>query len=139
MLGVSVVAPSVRVPIREDCDVAMARKHVRELAGRAGLSDLATHALATAVSEIASNIVVHVGAGELVLSVADEPGRFGVVVVARDHGSGIREPERAMQDGYSTAHSLGLGLSSARRLVDEFELVSEAGRGTTVILRKWAG
>jgi serine/threonine-protein kinase RsbT len=134
----SVVAPSVRVPIREESDVVMARKHARDLAGRGGLSDIATHALATAISEIARNIVVHAGAGELVLRVADEAGRRGIIVVARDHGPGIEEPEQAMQDGYSTAHSLGLGLASARRLVDEFELVSRAGRGTTVILKQWA-
>jgi serine/threonine-protein kinase RsbT len=127
------------LPIREEADVAIARKHARDVAAQAGLSEVAAYALATAISEIASNIVVHAGAGELVLSADSRGGRRGVVVLARDAGPGIPELERAMQDGYSTANGLGLGLPSARRLVDEFELNSEVGRGTIVVLKKWAG
>jgi anti-sigma regulatory factor (Ser/Thr protein kinase) len=129
----------LRVPIREEADVAIARKHARDVAAQAGLSEVAAYALATAISEIARNIIVHAGAGELLLSAGSRDGRRGIIVRARDTGPGIPELERALQDGYSTANGLGLGLPSARRLVDEFELSSEVGRGTTVVLTKWAG
>ncbi|OLC67000.1 MAG: ATP-binding protein [Candidatus Rokubacteria bacterium 13_1_40CM_2_68_8] len=130
---------SVRVPIRHESDVAMARKRVREMARRQGLEERAVEALATAVSEVARNIVVHAGLGELLLDAAEERGRRGVVVIARDGGPGIPDLEMALRDGYSSAEGLGLGLSSARRLVDEFEIISTAGQGTTVTLKKWAG
>jgi serine/threonine-protein kinase RsbT len=131
-------APSrVRIPIREEIDVAMARKHVRELAARQGLSEAAAHSLATATSEIARNIVVHAGAGEIVLDVEHGSGQRGILVVARDAGPGIPDLEQAMEDGYSTGNGLGLGLPGARRLVDEFELISVVDRGTTVVLRMW--
>jgi anti-sigma regulatory factor (Ser/Thr protein kinase) len=129
--------PAIHVPIRQEADVAVARQAVRSLAPRAALSNSATHALTTAVSEIAYNIAIHAGAGELVVRVVDEPRR-GLVVIARDAGPGIADVERAMQDGFSTARGLGLGLSSAQRLVDDFELVSARNRGTTVTLKKWA-
>ena len=128
----------VRLSIREQVDVAMARKAVRQLAPQAGLSDSAAHALTTAVSEIAQNILIHARAGELIVRVIDEPGRRGLIVIGRDAGPGIGDADRAMQDGYSTGEGLGLGLPSARRLVDDFELVSDSGCGTTVTLKKWA-
>ena len=126
------------IPIREEVDVAIARQSVRQLAPHAGLSGSAAHALTTAVSEVAHNIVRHAGVGELTVRVVEEHGRRGLIAVARDAGPGIPDAERAMQDGYSTANGLGLGLSSARRLVDGFELVSDIDRGTTVTLTKWA-
>ena len=76
------------------------------------------------------------GAGEIVVNLLEEPRR-GVCVVARDTGPGIPDVERALTDGYSTYHGLGLGLPGARRLMDEFAVVSEAGRGTTVTMTKW--
>jgi serine/threonine-protein kinase RsbT len=129
----------IRVPIREEADVVVARRHVRELGLDARLAEHAVEALATAVSEVARNIVVHARAGELLLGVVKAGGRCGVVVLARDEGPGIMNLEEAMQDGYTTAKGLGLGLSSARRLVDEFEIVSETGSstGTTVTMKKW--
>jgi serine/threonine-protein kinase RsbT len=128
----------IRLSIREQVDVAMARKAVRQLAPQGGLSDSAAHALTTAVSEIAQNILIHARAGEVIVRVIDEHGRHGLIVIGRDAGPGIRDAGRAMQDGYSTGEGLGLGLPSARRLVDDFELVSDSGRGTTVTLKKWA-
>jgi serine/threonine-protein kinase RsbT len=128
----------VRLSIREQVDVAMARKAVRQLAPQGGVSDVAAHALETAVSEIAQNILIHATAGELIVRVIDEPGRRGLIVIGRDDGPGIPDADRAMQDGYSTGTGLGLGLPGARRLVDAFELVADAGRGTTVTLTKWA-
>jgi serine/threonine-protein kinase RsbT len=127
----------VRVPIRDDSDVLMARKRARELAGKEGMPDVAVEALSTAISEVAHNIVVHAREGELFLGVVEQSDRRGIAIVARDNGPGISNPERAMEDGYSTAGGLGLGLSSARKLVDEFELASTAGEGTTVTMKKW--
>jgi serine/threonine-protein kinase RsbT len=128
------------VSVREGADVAIARQRARELARRLGWPASAVEALATAVSEIAHNIVAHAEAGEIVLDVVlNDRGRPGVAVVARDRGPGIPDVELAMRDGYSSAGGLGLGLPSARRLVDEFELVGGAGQGATVIMRKWPG
>jgi serine/threonine-protein kinase RsbT len=128
---------SIRVPIREEPDVAVARGHAQRLAREQGFPEPRAAALATAVSEIARNIVVHAGAGELLLQVVEDRGRRGIVVVARDDHPGIADVAEAMEDGYSTSTGLGLGLPSARRLVDEFTLVSAPGEGTTVTMKKW--
>ncbi len=130
--------PSRRIAIRADPDVAVARRHVRELGRCLGWRPAAVEALATAVSEVARNIVVHAAAGEMRFDVVRDRDRVGVEVVALDRGPGIADLDRAMQDGYSTAGGLGLGLPSARRLVDEFELGGGAGGGTIVIMRKWS-
>jgi len=94
--------------------------------------------LATAISEVARNIVVYARRGEVVLTAVESHGRRGVMVVARDEGPGIANPEQAMRDGYSTGNSLGMGLPGARRLMDEFELSSALGKGTTITMKKWA-
>jgi len=126
------------ISIRREVDVVTARIQVRELAAQSGLSAVAAEALATATSELAANIIQHATAGEILLGTLRDADRRGVVVVARDRGPGVSDVDLAMQDGYSSAKGLGLGLSSARRLVDEFELITAASRGTTVILKKWS-
>jgi serine/threonine-protein kinase RsbT len=126
------------VHVREEWDVVIARNASREVARRQGLPVPAVEAVATAVSEVARNIVVHAGAGEVAVEAVADGGRRGVRVVARDDAPGIEDVERALQDGYSTGKGLGLGLPSARRLMDEFALDSAAGRGTTVTMTKWA-
>jgi serine/threonine-protein kinase RsbT len=125
------------VPIRNELDIVMARKQVREEAWGAGLRGTAVESLATAVSELARNIVVHAGHGELVIRVVVVGGRRAIIVAACDGGPGIGDIDRAMQDGFSTQGSLGMGLPSARRLTDEFEIVSAAGAGTTVQVTTW--
>ena len=129
----------IHVAIREALDVGVARRRVRALGQAVLLSDIAIEALVTAVSEIASNIVVHARRGELVVGLVRAGARRGINVVARDDGPGIPDIERAMQDGYTTANGLGLGLSSARRLVDDFELISGRGTdaGTTITMKQW--
>jgi serine/threonine-protein kinase RsbT len=125
------------VPIREEVDVVVARRQVRELAARLGLPEAATGALAIAVSEVARNIVVHAGSGALYAGLQRRAGHRGLLVLARDRGGGIADLELAMRDGYSgRGGGLGLGLPSARRLVDELELWSAPGEGTTVLLWK---
>jgi serine/threonine-protein kinase RsbT len=126
-----------RVPVIEESDVAMARRHVRDLASLAGMDTSSIEALATATSELARNILRYARSGEILLRVTEEHGRRTVVVVAQDRGPGIADIQKAIEDGYSTGSGLGLGLSSARRLVDQFDLVSQLGRGTTVTLKKW--
>jgi serine/threonine-protein kinase RsbT len=128
----------IRLFIRHDADVGAARRRARELGRAEGLAGPAVEELALAVTEIARNIVVHASAGEITLEGLGAAGRRGVAVVARDDGPGIPDPDAALTDHWSTGDGLGLGLPGARRLVDEFELVSEAGAGTMVRMRKWA-
>lgn len=125
------------LPIRNDNDVVVARQYARELAAGLGFGATDLTLLATAISEIARNITTYAGSGELTLEVVHGSGRRGLRVVARDEGPGIADLERALQDGYSTGGGLGLGLPGARRLVDEFDVATAPGRGTTVTLTKW--
>jgi serine/threonine-protein kinase RsbT len=115
----------------------MVRKRVREVGRGVGLREPSIEALATAISELARNIVVHAGVGEVWIRVGEENHRWAIIVVAHDRGPGIGDIDRAMQDGYSTRGSLGIGLPSARRLVDDFKIVSAPGQGTTVTLTMW--
>lgn len=127
----------IRVPIERDADIVSARQAGRELAVQAGFAGSDLTLIATAISEVARNIVVYAERGEIRLSLAQKQGARGVVVVAHDEGPGIADIDQAMRDGFSTGKSLGLGLPGARRLMDEFEIVSELGRGTTVTMSKW--
>jgi len=129
--------PEIRVVIRDESDVVIARRHTRDLASQQGLTATATQALATAVTEIARNIIVHAGCGEILVASIADATRCGVVVTALDVGPGIPHIARAMRDGFSTNGSLGFGLPGAQRLVDEFEIESTAGVGTRITLRKW--
>jgi RNA polymerase sigma factor (sigma-70 family) len=128
----------IRIAISSDGDIVAARQAARELAARLGFGRTDLTLIATAVSEVVRNIVRLAGSGEVVVELLDQPRR-GVQVVARDTGPGIADVEEALRDGYSTYHGLGLGLPGARRLMDEFAVVSEVGRGTTVTMTKWCG
>ncbi len=125
------------VAIRSDVDVVMARQQGRALATQIGFTGSDLTVIATAISEIARNIVVYAPPGEILLGVVQQGSKRGLVVIARDQGPGIPDIALAMQDGYSTGRSLGLGLPGARRLMDEFEIVSEVGKGTTITMKKW--
>jgi serine/threonine-protein kinase RsbT len=135
----TVVQNEICVPIASDQDVVVARHKGRTLAMELGFSATDSTLLATAISELARNIVSYAGQGEIVLRIANNSDRPGVTIVARDDGPGIPNIDQALRDGYSTSGSLGLGLPGVRRLVDEFEITSEIGRGTTVTVRKWKG
>lgn len=128
---------SRRIAIARDADIVAARLAGRELATEAGFKGSDLTLIATAISEVARNIVVYAGDGEISLAVLQNEHRKGLSVVARDQGPGIPDIERAMQDGFSTGNSLGLGLPGARRLMDEFEIESHVGQGTTITMRKW--
>lgn len=125
------------VPIEQEMDIVTARQRGRELAAERGLSKTEQTLIATAISEVARNIVVYAQHGEVIVAPIEEDGRRGVLVVARDQGPGIPNPELAMRDGFSTSKSLGMGLPGARRLMDEFELSTALGRGTTIVMKKW--
>jgi serine/threonine-protein kinase RsbT len=131
------VPPEIVVSIAHERDIVTARQRGRELVAEIGFGSTDQTLIATAVSEVARNILVYAVRGEIVFTAIDDGGRRGIQVVARDHGPGIADPALALQDGYSTSGSLGVGLPGARRLVDELELVSAPGRGTIVTLRKW--
>ncbi len=125
------------VPIVNEVDIVTARQKGRELAAAAGLSTTEQTLIATAISEVARNIVVYAHRGEVVLARLEQRGRRGVLVIARDQGPGIADPALAMRDGYSSSNSLGMGLPGARRLMDEFELATALGKGTTITMKKW--
>lgn len=120
-----------------DADVVLARQKGREVAARAKFPATELTVIATAISEIARNIVKFARRGEIVVQLVEESGRSGVRVTARDSGPGIPDVAQALRDGFSTYRGLGLGLPGARRLMDEFEIVSEVGSGTTVTMAKW--
>lgn len=127
------------VHVERESDVVLACQKGRGLAARLGFSAGDQVAISIAISEVARNIIVHAGQGHISFYSAEGNGRgrLGIVVVARDQGPGIADLERAMQDGYSTSGGLGVGLSGAKRLTDEFHVVSRLGAGTTVTLVKW--
>ena len=131
------MADEIRVPIDSDVDIVVARQQGRALAAPLGFSGVDLTLIATAISEVARNIVVYAKRGEIVLSLANQGSRRGIVVVARDDGPGIPDLAQAMQDGYSTSRGLGLGLPGAKRLMDEFEIISQPGKGTTIVMKKW--
>jgi serine/threonine-protein kinase RsbT len=131
------MADEVVVAIAADADLVPARAQARSLAEGLGFTGTDATLIATAISEIARNIVVHVGRGEIVLRPVQEERRCGLIVTARDAGPGIPDVDAALRDGYAGSTGLGLGLPGARRLMDEFDIVSEPGRGTTVTMIKW--
>jgi anti-sigma regulatory factor (Ser/Thr protein kinase) len=130
------VGYEIRVRIDSDLDIVAARQKGRELATGLGFGPTDSTLIATAISELARNIVLYAEGGEIILQSQDSDPA-GIFVVAFDEGPGIPDPVRAIHDGYSTSGSLGLGLPGVRRLMDEFDIVSEIGRGTTVTAKKW--
>jgi serine/threonine-protein kinase RsbT len=125
------------VIVERDGDVVVARQKGREVAVQVGFAGSELTIIATAISEIARNIVSYAESGEITVNPLAAGGRRGIEVIARDKGPGIPDLEQAMRDGFSTGKSLGLGLPGARRLMDEFEIQSDVGVGTTVTMRKW--
>jgi serine/threonine-protein kinase RsbT len=107
------------------------------LAGELGFLSTDLTIIATVISELARNIVVYAQKGEIVLSPYSHNDKRGIVIIACDKGPGIPNTMLAMQDGYSTSRSYGLGLPGVKRLVDDFEIISKSGQGTTVTAKKW--
>ena len=126
-----------RVTVASDTDIVTARQRGRSLAAQLGFTSGDATIVATAISELARNIVLYAKRGEVVVVPVEERDNRGLIITARDEGEGIADIRQAMQDGYSTSGRLGVGLPGVKRLMDEFEIVSETGRGTTVIVKKW--
>jgi serine/threonine-protein kinase RsbT len=136
-MGASTVGDDLRCLIAADVDVVQARQAGRELAAEIGFSAGDQTVIAAAISEIARNILMYAKRGEVRFTKVLDGTRQGLIVVAEDDGPGIRDVSRALQDGYSTSGGLGLGMPGARRLMDEFEVVSALGQGTRITMRKW--
>lgn len=132
------LATTACIPIASEADIVKARVEGRALAARAGLCAGDARIVATTIGELARNILLYAGAGEIAVTPLEGAGRSGVLVVASDQGPGVADVAQALSGGYSTSGGLGLGLSGVRGLVDEFEMLSESGRGTTVIAKKYA-
>lgn len=123
--------------INSDQDIVVARQKGRALATELGFSSGDATLIATAISELARNIVSYARRGEIALRLVNGLNRQGIAIVASDDGPGIHDIRQALRDGFSTSGSLGMGLPGVRRLMDEFEITSKPGRGTIVAVKKW--
>lgn len=126
-----------RVAINADLDVVRAREQGRSLAAELGFLGSDLTVIATAISEVARNIIEYGRRGEITLSSTQQKGKRGILIIARDEGPGIPNIAQAMRDGFTTGGGLGLGLPGTRRLMDEFDVQSVVGVGTTVTMKKW--
>ncbi|SDZ36989.1 serine/threonine-protein kinase RsbT [Micromonospora pattaloongensis] len=135
--GLDVGTPQAQ-SITRDEDVVRVRQLVRTVAVAIKLSLVDQTKLVTAASELARNTLVYGGGGDVLVSVVDNGRRRGVRIVFADQGPGIADLDLALTDGYTTGGGLGLGLSGARRLVDEFDIVTAAGEGTRITVTKWS-
>lgn len=131
------VATEARVAVESDRDIVSARQQGRLMAVQLGFSPGSATLIATAISELARNILLYAQRGQVTMRMLDSDGSRGIAVEARDEGPGIPQPQRALEDGFSTSGRLGLGLPGVKRLMDDFRLETAPGRGTTVVVRKW--
>jgi len=127
----------ILVSIGSDVDIVLARQQGRTMAGSIGFGATDATLIATAISELARNIVMYAQKGEVMMRNVETAHSRGILIVARDDGPGIRSIQDVLRDGYSTSGGLGLGLPGVRRLMDEFAIESELKRGTTVTVKKW--
>jgi serine/threonine-protein kinase RsbT len=126
-----------RVQIDDESGILQARRAARELASDLGFDATSQTLIATAISELARNILKYARRGEILLRPAARNGVPGITVVAADQGPGIADPALALIDGFSTGRSLGLGLPGTKRLMDDFDMSSEIGKGTVVTTTRW--
>ena len=128
---------TARLPVSTDQDVVRVRQLVRTVAVQVKLSLVDQTKLVTAASELARNTLVYGGGGAVEVELVANSRRNGIRIVFADEGPGIADLDLALTDGYTTGGGLGLGLSGARRLVDEFAIDTEVGRGTSITIVKW--
>jgi serine/threonine-protein kinase RsbT len=125
------------VLIRSESDIVTTRRTVRDVAKALGFGITDVTRIVTATSELARNIVLYAGSGVMRWREVARSGSIGVELTLEDNGPGIASIEQAMQEGYTTSGGLGLGLPGTKRLMDEFEIASEVGKGTRITVRKW--
>lgn len=130
-------SPEICVAVTSDHDLVTARREGRRLAERLGLSVSEATLVATAISELARNIVTYAGRGEVRIALVRNGSTPGISIVATDEGPGIADIELAVREGFSTSGGFGLGLPGVRRIMDEFHIASERGRGTVISVTKW--
>ncbi len=123
--------------IRSDLDIVIARTLARDTAKALGFGAIDQARIATAVSELARNIFLYAGTGNITVREVERHGRKGIEIVCEDQGPGIADIDLVMQDGYSTSRGMGMGLPGAKRLMDDFDIRSKENEGTTIICRKW--
>jgi serine/threonine-protein kinase RsbT len=126
-----------RVPIIHESDVTRALLEARMFAKSMAFAEVDTQMIATAVSELARNIIKYADKGEIIIDQIAKGYQVGIEIVARDKGPGIADIEQAVTDNYSSSGTLGLGLPGVKRMMDEFEVQSTEGQGATVMIRKW--
>lgn len=131
------VVNEILIPILTDMDIVAARQSGRKLATELGFSQTDTTLIATAISELTRNIILYANQGELVLRPLQRNDAKGIMVIARDQGPGIENVAQVMRMGFSTSGSLGLGLPGVSRLMDDFNIDSQPGSGTTITVQKW--
>lgn len=127
----------VEMRLGAQADVVAVRQAARSLAVEIGLTIIDQTKIVTAASELARNTLVHGGGGTATLEIVREAAKQGLRLTFEDHGPGIPDIERAMQDGYSSGQGLGLGLGGAKRLCSEFSIISQPGAGTRVSITRW--
>ena len=125
------------VALRTDSDMVVVRKSVREVATRLGFGITDITRIITAASELARNAFLYAGSAVVRCRVLNRSDKVGLELIVEDHGPGIADIDQAMQPGYTTGGGLGYGLPGAKRLMDEMEIESEAGKGTKVTVKKW--
>lgn len=128
---------SIRIPINHEGDIVRARQKVREMCHRLNFSSVDQTLVATAISELARNIIEYAKTGEIIMNLVEAGEKKGIVIIAKDSGPGIPNIELAMQDGYSTSKGLGLGLPGCKRIMNEFSISSRVGKGTIITVKKW--
>lgn len=127
----------MKVEIRNMDDIITSRSAAKEMAREMGFGIVDQTKIATAISELARNVIDYAGAGMLSMRMIEENRKKGMEIICEDQGPGIDDIARAMQDGFSTAKGLGMGLPGAKRLMDEFDITSARGKGTRIMAIKW--
>ncbi|MGZ8899388.1 MAG: ATP-binding protein [Limisphaerales bacterium] len=131
------VVSAEKVAVTDETHIVVARQCAGRAAKRMGMGILDQTKIATATSELARNIVRYAKTGEVLIEEITDEIRSGLQITFRDNGPGIADIDKAMKDGFTTGGGMGFGLSGSKRLVNEFEILSQVGVGTTIIIKKW--
>jgi serine/threonine-protein kinase RsbT len=126
------------ININNEFDIVLARQKGREVSKELQFGGVDQARITTAISELARNIYLYAGSGQITISILEENGRRGIHILAADNGPGINDIRMVLQDGFSTSGGLGAGLPGVKRLMDTFDIDSVPGTGTTVTISKWA-